>query len=90
MSFVPHAILLTEQPATSLVVSLMRPRLKTVHFEPGSEPSTFVDQVLRSLPDKVEFFGRVTGFAINYSPSYAACFDRGGKLVSEHERAVLA
>lgn len=88
--FLPHAILLTEKPATSLVVSMMRPRLKTIRLDPGSDPASFIDQVLVSLPDEVEFFGRVTGFAINYSPSYAACFDRESKLVSEHERAVLA
>lgn len=87
--FQPHAILLTEKPATSLVVSMMRPRLKTIRFEPGSDPATFVHQVLERLPDEVEFFGRITGFAMNYAEDRVDVYDRQGNRLRSQSTPVL-
>lgn len=88
-SFDPHAILLTEHQARSLVVSMMRPMLKRIKLEPGSDPNTFVDQVLAMLPDEVEFFGRVTGFVINYAEDRADVFDRLGNRLRSQTTPVL-
>lgn len=90
-SFRPHARLKTERSVPSQITLYAvtggdrKHRLR--EFEADSDPSTYVDQVLRSLPDEVLFFGKVQGFYINFSPDHCVEFDLGGLPVAEYDEA---
>ena len=90
-SFRPHAVLKTERSVPSQITLYAviggdrKHRLR--EFEAASDPSTYVDQVLKSLPDEVLFFGKVQGFYINFSPDCCVEFDLEGKTVEEYDKA---
>lgn len=62
-------------------------RWRTREFEKGSNPVTYVDQVVSTLPDKVAFLGQVVGFYINFTPNYCVEFDREGRPLVEYNSA---
>lgn len=83
-SFEPHAIVRTERtmPSQIFVAALMGVhRMMRVEFQDTSLPLSFVDEILDKLPTMVPTFGRVIGFAINFSPDYAVEFDLNGSPI---------
>src|SRR5690349_6065753 len=62
-------------------------RFRIIRFADARAPVTFVPQVLKTLPGKVNaggfvpFFGQVLGFVVNYSPDQAVRYDLDGTPV---------
>ena len=53
-------------------------RLLTRKLDLGRGEDTFVSQALAMMPSSVDFFGKTTGFTINYSPDRAVKYDVKG------------
>jgi len=88
--FRPHAILKTEReiPSQITLAAICRAdRWRRIDFEDGSNPITYVAQVLAQCPDGLPFFGRVEGFWINYAPERAVEFGRDGNPVASRAGA---
>ncbi len=89
-TFRPHAILKTEReiPSQITLAAICRAdRWRRIDFEDGSNPITYVAQVLAQCPDGLPFFGRVEGFWINYSPERAVEYGRDGNPVAARAAA---
>jgi hypothetical protein len=100
-TFIPHAIIVTEQDRPSsiwLAAVLGVSRILRIDFD-GSDPSNFVDQALEgaarrpiefsSDPDaqRLPAFGRPRGVIVNYSPVYAVRYDLEGEMLESMPRA---
>ena len=87
-SFHPHAVILTELNVPSQIFSCGvmggTERFRIIRFDDAGPPLTFVPQVLKGLPGKVNqggfvpFFGKALGFVVNYSPDQAVRGDLDG------------
>lgn len=89
-SFKPHAVILTERRAPSQITMYAvtgGAHHRIIPMNEGSSPKTFATQARKALPKVVPFFGRPTGFVINYTPDFALKFDRSGRLVARLDRA---
>ena len=90
-AFRPHAVILTERmvPSQIFFCGAMggTERFRIIRFEDTRAPVTFVPQVLKALPGKVNpggfvpFFGKALGFVVNYSPDQAVRYDLDGTPV---------
>jgi hypothetical protein len=90
--FRPHAILKTEREVPShitLAAICRADRWRRIDFEDGSNPITYVTQVLAQCPDGLPFFGRVEGFWINYAPEQAVEYGRDGNPVAVGDRSIV-
>jgi hypothetical protein len=97
-SFVPHAIILTERktPQPIFVAAFIGVnRLIRVDFDLPANPTTFVQQALRGLREKlagwkvgeIPTFGKPVGVIVNYSPDHAVEFDLKGNPLRVLDRA---
>ena len=88
-SFVPHAIIITERkiPQPIFVAAFIGvDRLLRVDFDLTTNPTTFVQQALRGVREKlaswkvgaIPTFGKPVAVVINYSPDHAVEFDLNG------------
>jgi transcriptional regulator with XRE-family HTH domain len=92
-SFRPHAYLTTEsqQPSQIVIMALTGgpDRWLRINLDLDQSPLTFVGQA-RKVANKtkgVPFFGRVTGFVVNYSPDEAVRFDLEANPLTVFDRA---
>jgi hypothetical protein len=100
-NFRPHAVIETARRCPSQIVICGLTggigRWLIVPVDPSSAPITFVRQVLDALPDKlragpdgqkgVPFFGKATGFTLNYSPDRAVRFTLNGEALETLPKA---
>ena len=94
-SFRPHAYLTTEakQPSQIVIMSLTggpdRWLKINLDLDLDQSPLTFIGQARRVANEtmSVPFFGRVTGFVINYSPAEAVRFYLNGNPLAAFHRA---
>jgi hypothetical protein len=91
--FKPHAILLgtQERPSQIFIFAVTggAERWLKIHLDVSQPPVTYAEQALaivRKTPF-VQFFGKTTGFIVNYSPDHAVRFDCEGTPVEIFSRA---
>lgn len=97
-AFRPHAIILTERliPQPLHIAALLGiARLKRVEFDLDCVPTSFVNQTLCGLNEKLETwqgiiptFGAPTGFVINYRTNRAVRYDLDGNPIDTFAHAV--
>jgi len=83
-NFKPHAVFLTAHriPRQIVIAAMIgADRQRYVFFDYKSDPRSFRLSALKAMPATIPMFGRVLGFVINHSPSYAIEYDVSGKLV---------
>ncbi|WP_146159845.1 hypothetical protein [Bradyrhizobium sp. MOS002] len=99
--FRPHAVILTERKCpTQIVICGLTGgigRWLIIPLDLSCSPLTFVDQVKRALPRKLEtnysggnyvpFFGVAHGFIVNYTPDTAVRFTLAGEPIESLEKA---
>jgi hypothetical protein len=92
-AFKPHGILLgaEERPSQILFFAITggAERWLTIPLDLSQSPVTFAEQALavaRKTPS-VPFFGRTTGFIVNYTPDHALRFDLEGQPLETLARA---
>jgi hypothetical protein len=92
-AFKPHGILLGTQERPSQIfifaVSGGAERWLKIPLDVSQPPVTYAEQalaVVRSTPS-VQFFGKTTGFIVNYTPDRAVRFDCEGRPVETLARA---
>ena len=97
-SFVPHAIIITERktPQPIFVAAFIGvDRLLRVDFDHTANPTTFVQQAVRGVREKlarwkigeIPTFGKPVAVVVNYSPDHAVEFDLTGNPVRVLDRA---
>jgi hypothetical protein len=92
-SFEPHGYLTTESTRPSQIVIMGLTggpdRWLRINLDLDRPPLTFVGQAheVASKTKSVPFFGRVTGFVVNYSPDEAVKFDLEGNPLAVLHRA---
>jgi len=82
--FKPHAIFLTEHrvPLQIVIAALIgADRQRYVFFDYKTDPFLFKSIVMKTMPSTIPMFGRVLGFVINYSPTYAIEHDVQGMVI---------
>lgn len=82
--FKPHAVFLTEHriPSQIVIAAIIgADRHRYMFFDYKTDPRSFRSIVLEAMPASIPMFGRVVGFVINHSPTYAIEYDAGGKLI---------
>lgn len=91
--FKPHAVFRTEhRTPRQIVIAAMigADRQRYVYFDYEIDPLTFKSIVLKTMPATIPMFGRVVGFVINHSPTYAIEYDAGGTLIEvRNQKKVL-
>ena len=92
-AFKPHGILLGTQERPSQIfifaVSGSTDRWLKIPLDVSQPPVTYAEQALaivRNIPS-VQFFGRTTGFIVNYAPDHAVRFDCDGQPIETLARA---
>jgi hypothetical protein len=92
-TFKPHGILLgtDTRPSQLLFFAITggAERWLKIPLDLSQPPVTYAEQalaVVRKTPF-VKFFGRTTGFIVNYTPDHAVCFDCEGRPVETLTRA---
>jgi hypothetical protein len=92
-SFKPHGILLgtQERPSQIFIFAVTgdAERWLKIPLDLSQPPVTYAEQaltVVRKTP-YVQFFGRTTGFIVNYTPDHAVRFDCEGHAVETLARA---
>jgi len=81
----PHAIIKTayDVPRPIFAAALINAeKFKRIDFATGSNPVSFVTQVIKILPIGIPCFGKTTGFIINYTENGAVEFDLYGNPIS--------
>ena len=81
--FKPHAVFLTEHriPRQIVIAAMIgADHQRYVFFDYKTDPRTFRSIALKEMPATIRMFGRVVGFVINHSPTYAIEYDAGGTL----------
>lgn len=89
-SFMPHAVILTEQNVPSQITFYAMTggsRHRIIQFKEGSNPETYAVQARDTLRSAVPFLGAPTGYVINYTPDFALRFNKEGRLVERLSRA---
>lgn len=91
--FRPHAIFLTEHrvPLQIVIAAMMgADRQRYIFFDYKTDPFSFKSIVLKAAPSTIPTFGKVLGFVINYSPTYAIEYDIYGtvKMVCSNSKSV--
>ncbi len=97
-AFVPHAIIITDRKIPSPIFAaaiIGVDRLIRVDFDLTASPTTFVEQALRGVREKlgkgscgqIPAFGKPTGVIVNYSPDHAVEFDLNGNPLRVFDRA---
>ena len=85
-AFRPHAIIATRRtvPSPIFVAALVGvEKILRMDFDASRPEETYLDQVLRKIPDHTIAFGRPIGVAINYAPNRAIRYDLKGKVIEE-------
>jgi hypothetical protein len=92
-AFEPHGILLgtDTRPSQALIFAITggAERWLQIPLDHSQPPVTYAEQalaVVRKTPF-VHFFGRTTGFIVNYTPDHAVRFDCEGRPVEKLTRA---
>ena len=92
-SFKPHAYLTTEsrQPSQIVIMGLTGgpDRWLKIHLDVDELTLTFAGQARRiaNKTTSVAFFGKVTGFVVNYSPDESVKFDLEGNPLAAFDHA---
>ena len=92
-SFKPHAYLTTEsrQPSQIVIMGLTGgpDRWLKIHLDVDESTLTFAGQARRiaNKTTSVAFFGKVTGFVVNYSPDESVKFDLEGNPLAAFDHA---
>jgi hypothetical protein len=63
------------------------PRLLRFTLDADRGEETFVSQAIAAMPSTIQFFGKATGFTINYSPDRATRYDARGNTVATFSKA---
>jgi hypothetical protein len=88
--FKPHLIWTTEfSRPTSITMAIFYgiPRLLRFNLDADSGEETFVSQAIAAMPSTITFFGKATGFTINYTPDRATRYDAQGNTVATFAKA---
>lgn len=91
--FKPHATFLTEHrvPLQIVIAAIIgADRQRYIFFDYKTDPFSFKSIVLKAMPSTIPTFGKVLGFVINYSPTYAIEYDIYGtvKMVCSNSKSV--
>jgi hypothetical protein len=92
-TFKPHGILLgtQERPSQIFIFAVTggAERWLKIPLDLSQPPVTYAEQALAVVhkTPSVQFFGRTTGFIVNYTPDHAVRFDREGQPVETLARA---
>ena len=57
-------------------------RILRIEFEQGSNPTSYVQQVMSRLSEDLYSTRKITGFVVNYTPDRAVKFDVEGQEVA--------
>jgi hypothetical protein len=89
--FRPHVLWVTERdrPSSITMVAVTGGVERLLRFNLDAEQGedSFVAQALAAMPPGVAFFGKTTGFSVNYSPDKCFEFDAQGNVVATFPRA---
>lgn len=91
LEFTPHVVWICEHARpTSITLAAFCNAPARLRFEPENldRPAEFSSQAVRNDPGMVPFFGRTTGFFVNYSPDVAVEFDLDGEPQGVLDRCV--
>lgn len=86
--FVPHVVWRTAQSRPSgITLAVAFGFVSRLRFDPVDRtPLAMLREAVARCPGELPFFGRVTGFVINYRPDLAIHFDRRGHPLRELHR----
>jgi hypothetical protein len=89
-TFKPHLIWTTEfsRPSSiTMAIFYGIPRLLRFNLDAEKGQETYVAQAIAAMPSTIQFFGKATGFTINYTPDRATRYDAQGHTVATFSKA---
>ena len=88
--FVPHVLWRTEHSRpTSITMAIISGMVGRLRYRTASDhPLHMLAEAIANCPAQIPFFGRVTGFVINYRYDLSIAFDRQGRPLREQPRSI--